>query len=82
MNYELKNLLFGASQIRTVAGVNLDEVALVDEQGNTNLNTSLQRSGLQGVGSGVALDAGLGVGDAQNGLHRHLGVENGAGVGR
>ena len=47
-------LLLHALQVGTVAGVNQHEFALVDEQGHANLNTSLERSGLQGVGGGVA----------------------------
>ena len=52
-------LLLSTSQIAAVAGVNLNEVALVDEQGNAHLNASLQCGGLQGVGGCVALDARL-----------------------
>ena len=40
-------------------------VALVDEQGDADLSTGLDGSGLQGVGSSVALDARLGLGDFQ-----------------
>ena len=69
-------LLLSTSQITAVAGVNLNQVALVDEQGHANLNASLQCSGFQGVGGGIALDTGLRVGDAQDGLHGHLSIED------
>ena len=41
-------------------------IALVDEQGHTDLGTGLNGSGLQGVGSSVALNTRLGLGDKGN----------------
>ena len=70
-------LLLCASQIAAVACVNLNQVALVDEQRNAHLNASLQCGGFQGVGSGVALDAGLRMCDTQDGLHGHFCIEDG-----
>jgi hypothetical protein len=57
--YSTLKLLLSTSQVRTIASINLNQVALVDEQRNANLNTSLQSSWLQSVGSGVALDTRL-----------------------
>ena len=72
-----EKLFLDALQITAVTSVNLNEVAFVDEEGNAHLNASLQRSGLQGVGSGIALDAGLRVNNAEVGLHGHLCIEDG-----
>ena len=52
-------LLLNALQVAAVTSVYLHEVALVHEQRHANLYASLQSGGLQGVGSGVALDSGL-----------------------
>ena len=70
-------LFLHAAEVAAVAGVNLYEVALVDEQRHAYLDACLERGGLGGVGGRVALDAGLAVGHAQVGLHGHLGVEYG-----
>ena len=52
-------LFLHALQVRTVAGVNLYEVTLVDKQGHADFYTSLQCGGLGSVGSGITLDARL-----------------------
>ena len=52
-------------QVLTGTGVDLDLVALVDEEGHLDLSAGLNGSGLQGVGSGVASEAGLGSGNNQ-----------------
>ena len=52
----LKNgLLAYTTEVAAIAGVNLDSLALVNEQRNTNLSTSLESSWLSSVGSSVAL---------------------------
>ncbi len=55
----------GAAQILAGAGVDLDLVALVDEQGHLDLGAGLDDGGLGHVGGGVALDARLGLGNDQ-----------------
>ena len=54
---------FYTLQIVTVAGVYAHLVADVAEQGNTDFSAGLHCGGLEGVGGGVALDAGFGVCD-------------------
>ena len=56
-------ILLGAAQILAGTGVDLDLLALVDEQGDTDNSAGLQGSGLGDVGSGIAADTGLGLGD-------------------
>ena len=76
-------LFLNAVEVRTVASVNLDKVALVDEERHTDFNTCLQSSRLGSVGSCIALDARLRVSYAQVGLNRHFGKEDStvAGIG-
>ena len=52
------NLSLGTAQILTGTGVDLDLVALVDEEGHLHLGTGLHGSGLGDVGGGVAGEAG------------------------
>ena len=73
-------LLFHAVHVASVTCVDLYEVALIDEQWHANLGTSLEGGGLGGVGCSVALDSWLAMGDAQVGLHWHLGIEDSIGV--
>ena len=55
-----------AAGVGTVLGVDLDAVALIDEQRDLNLGTGLN-GGRLGAGVGtVALQARLGVGDGQD----------------
>ena len=67
-----------AAHIAAVACVDRDGLALIDEQGYTDLSASLQRGRLGSVGSSVALHTRLAVSDLQIGLHRHLSREDGA----
>ncbi len=59
------DLSLGAAQILAGAGVDLDLVALVDEQGHLHLRAGLHGGGLGDVGGGVAGKTGLGLGDVQ-----------------
>lgn len=77
----LFRLFLHAVLIAAVASVDFDELAFVDEEGHTNLSAGLESCGLEGVGGGITLEAGLGVGDAEDGLDGHFGVEDGSGVG-
>ena len=53
-------LLFLCSlQIASVAGIYLNQVALVDKQGHAHLHACFQGSGLGGIGSGITLYAWL-----------------------
>lgn len=72
---------FYAAYIAAVAGIDLDSVAGVDEQGYAYGCAGLHSGGLQGVCGGVSLDAGLGVGHLKDGLGGHLGIEHGVGAG-
>lgn len=69
-------LAFYAGDVASVAGVDLDELVLVDEQRHAHCSAGLDCSGLESVCGGVTLDAGLGVGDAEHGLDGHLGIEH------
>src|SRR4051812_35783792 len=54
----------GARDVVAAAGVDPNPVALVDEQRHVHPHAGLQDGGLRApTGGGVALDAGLGVGD-------------------
>ena len=72
-------LLLNTLQVAAVACVNLHEVAFVNEERHTDLNTSLKSSRLQSVCSCIALDARLRVCDAEVGLNRHLTEEHSLG---
>ena len=71
-------LFLYAVEVRSIACVNLDKVALVDEERYTNLNASLQSGWLGSVGSCITLDTWLRVGYAQIGLNRHFCEEDSA----
>ena len=68
-----------AANVAAVAGVNLDDLVGVDEQGHANSGASLDGGGLESVGSGIAFHAGLSVSDLELGLDGHLGKEHGLG---
>ena len=59
------NGLFCTAQILAGAGVDLDLVADVDEQGDFDFSASFQRGGLESVGGGVASQARLSLGHFQ-----------------
>lgn len=54
-----------AADIGAVTGIDRDELSLADEEGHTYLCASLYGGGLEGVGSGIALESGLGVGHTE-----------------
>ena len=72
----VSKLFLYAAQIAAVARVNLNQVALIDEEGHTHFNTGFERCGLGSVGSGVAFDTRLTMRNAKIGLDRHFGGEN------
>ena len=74
-------LSLGTAQILTGTGVDLDLVALVDEQGHLHLSAGLHGSGLGDVGSGVASEARLGSGNNQVSKVGNFNTENLALVG-
>ncbi len=74
-------LVFDALNISTVAGVDAHLVAGVAEEGHTNFGAGLHGSGLEGVGGGIALDAGFGVGDFEHNAGGHLAGEDSLGSG-
>ena len=67
-----------AAGVGTVLGVDLDAVALIDEQRDLNLGSGLN-GGRLGAGVGaVALQARLGVGDGQDHGARQIDAQRGA----
>ena len=52
-------LLFYAANVRTITSIYLDKFALVDEEGNTYLSTSLYGCRLEGIGCCITLDTGF-----------------------
>ena len=72
-------LCFHAAYIRTVASVDFDEFAFVDEQRHTHGGAGFNGCWLEGVGCGVALEAWLGVCDFEHCLDRHFGIKHGFG---
>ncbi len=66
-----------AADVGAVAGIDLDELSLVDEEGHAHLGAGLDGRGLEGVGGCVAFEAGLSIGDLEDGLYGHLGEEHG-----
>ena len=73
----LKNgLLAYTTEVAAIAGVNLDSLALVNEQRNANLSTSLESSWLGSVGSSVTLYTWLRVSDLQGSLCWHFSQED------
>ena len=75
-NYLSTGLLLYTVEVRTIACVNLNKVALVDEERYTDFNTCLQCGWLSGVGGSIALESRLAVSNAEVGLYRHFGVED------
>src|SRR4051794_38619644 len=65
----------------TLAGVDLDLLALLDEEGDLDLVAGLQRGRLGPAGGRVADDAGLGVGHLELDRGRQLDEEHAALVG-
>ena len=68
-----------AADVGTVAGVDFDEVTFVDKEGNAHFSTSLDSGGLERVGCGITLDAGLGVGNLEDSADGHFGEKHGLG---
>lgn len=75
-NYLSTGLLLYTVEVRTIACVNLNKVALVDEERHAHLNTCLESSRLCGVGGCITLYSGLTVSDAKVGLHWHFCIED------
>ena len=70
------SLALAALQIlAAVAGVDLDAVAGVDEQGHLDLSAGLQGGGLGHVAHRVALGAGFGLGDFKDEGRRDFDVQ-------
>ena len=78
MNYGILR----SAQILAGAGVNDDHLALFDEQRNLDLCAGLKHCGLGGVCRGVALEAGVGLGDFESNACGGLNAENIALVGK
>lgn len=72
---------FHALEISAVAGVDAYFVADVAEEGHADFGAGLNGGGFEGVGGGVALDAGLGVGDFEHYVGGELAGKNGFGSG-
>src|SRR4029077_3554134 len=70
-----------AAEVRRVTGVDLDLLALGDEQRHLDLVTGLQGRRLGAAGRAVADNAGLGVGDLEQHRGRELDVEHATVVG-
>ena len=77
----IKGLCFYATLVAAVARVDLDDLALVDEEGDTNLSASLNLCRLQRVRSCIALQARLCPSHGKPHLDRNVGVEDGLGAG-
>src|SRR5687767_4563250 len=71
-----------AAQVRRVAGVDLDPLALPDEERDLDLVTGLERGRLRAAGRAVTGNAGLGERDLQLDGCGHLQVEHATLVGR
>ncbi len=72
-------LCFDAFYVAAVAGIDAYFVADVDEEGYSYFGTGFYSCGLEGVGGGVAFDAGLGVCDFENDACGHFAGEHGFG---
>ena len=72
---------FYAAYVRTVAGIYLDHLTLVDKERHTHGSAGLHCSGLESIGGCVALEAGLGIGYLQSCLCGHFGIEHSFGAG-
>ena len=68
---------FNSLQVIPRARIHAHLVADVAEEGHTDLGAGLHSGGLEGVGGGVALDAGLGVGDLEHHILGQLAGEHG-----
>ncbi len=75
-NYLSTGLLLYTAEVRTIACVNLNKVALVDEERYTDLNTCFKSSWLSSVCSCIALDTWLRVSNAEVCLNRHFSQED------
>ena len=72
----MRKILLNALAIATIASVNADNLALVDEERNANLSTCLELGWLQSVGCGIALETWLGVCNGKLNLCRQLSKED------
>ena len=69
-------LMIAACGYVSAYGYGKDHIALVDEQGHTDLRAGLQRGGLERVGGRVALEARVRLGDLQDHKVRSLDAEH------
>ena len=69
----MKGLKLYSGEILAGSGVDLDLVSGVNEERNLNLCACLNGSGLGCAGSGVTLEAGLGLGDVE--LYEERGLD-------
>ena len=74
-------MLFESFCVFAGAGVDLDALAFLDEEGHADLDAGFDGGVLHGVGGGVASEAGLGVGDDGLDERRQLAGQRGLGVG-
>ena len=73
--YRLANAL----AVATIASINADSLALVAEERNTDLSTSLESSWFEGISSSIALETWLGVRDYELNLGWQLCVKDSVG---
>ena len=76
-NYLSTGLLLYTVEVRTIASVDFDDFAFVDEEGHTHFHAGFEFSGLEGVSGGVAFETGLSVNNLEFGLHGHFCEEDG-----
>lgn len=72
-------LRLDAANVAAVAGIDLDKLALVDEERHSYGSTGLDCSRLECICCRIAFKSWLCVCDLENRLHRHFGIENGIG---
>ena len=80
--FSVVTLLLAATQILTGTGVDLDALTLLDKDRNLDDSTGLYGSRLEYVGSGIALNARLGLSDLELNEQRRLNSEYAALVGK
>ena len=76
----LNHFLANALAVATIAGIYTDSLAFVYEERYADLSTCLESSRFEGVGSGIALETWLGVGDYQLNLGWQLSEEDSVGA--
>lgn len=74
-----RGLCLYSADVGSVAGVNLDELAFVDEERHSYFRAGFDCGGFEGVGGCVAFKSRFGICDFEYGLDGHLGEEHGFG---